>query len=534
MHFSSFNQQISSLKGLEYAINLETLHISLSYSTDNIDISQLTKLPKLKTLELSGNTKNIDIIQNLTNLETLSIYASSDSQTIIDLISKLVNLKSLYITNTKITTLKPFESLTKLEYLSIYGYIKGVNNVEQLQSLRNLKGLTLVRSVDSTSEPIDYSHISTLLNLESLRIQDSYSTLDISYLNNTDKLNYLTLKVKDLINPNLIEKHTSLTDIYIESGKLTNANFVKKLNNLRSINLDNNLITDMTPFEGTTANTIYLRGNPINQNESNNARIIANLRSQNKFIELTDYDKMQNLEFKYPEFKNMLIKQYDVNMDNEICEYELEKINYLYLEGNFENAEYFKNLNSLNFNSMKLTKEEQLELIQEINKLKENTKVTFSSITINLGNIKQTSEKVEFNINEICPLIAEMQNKNSKLYVENFMFKNEDYYGNIGEIKDGKIIIPTDYTGEMQYYTSIINSKKPNEYITGLYINWQILIQGDSTKEIFIQDSNLKSAILENYDIDKDGKITENDILNLVNIELYDSGNCFFTRIRTC
>ena len=49
------------------------------------------------------------------------------------------------------------------------------------------------------------------------------------------------------------------------------------------------------------------------------------------------------------------------------------------------------------------------------------------------------------------------------------------------------------------------------------------MVKADDKKEINIPDENLRKVLLENYDIDNDKKITENDLLN---IDTFEASNC--------
>lgn len=63
-------------------------------------------------------------------------------------------------------------------------------------------------------------------------------------------------------------------------------------------------------------------------------------------------------------------------------------------------------------------------------------------------------------------------------------------------------------------YTVVVNATEFGD-IT------EIIIEGDTTKEIYIDDEVLRNDILKNHDIDSDGRITEKDMINITYI-FYD------------
>ena len=83
--FTADDKEISSLSGLEYAINLETLDLNTNYITE---ISELESLTKLQTLNLMANyIEDISVLEDLADLTSLNVSENN----IID-VSVLENL----------------------------------------------------------------------------------------------------------------------------------------------------------------------------------------------------------------------------------------------------------------------------------------------------------------------------------------------------------------------------------------------------------------------------------------------------------
>lgn len=274
----------------------------------------------------------------MNNLEYLSLSISYQNPESIDVIKNLTNLKYLYLSGGKINSLESIKNLTKLEDLIIYGYIDEVENLDSLQNLTKLKRLIIQRYNSSNEEKVslDYSSLQNLTNLESLSIKDNNSTLDASYLENLIKLYNLNLEVNSITNINKIGTLTQLEYIAIQNSKIKDICFVKTLTNLYSMRFDNNQITDITPIEEINADVVFLRNNLVNPETEGNARVIE--KYKDRTLLLTEYSKTQNLQFNYPEFKEKLVQQYDLNRDEEISIYEMEQITYLSTDGKLENA----------------------------------------------------------------------------------------------------------------------------------------------------------------------------------------------------
>ena len=140
---------------ISYCMNLEGLYITGLYSIKLIenltnlkelylggssiqDLLPLTNLINLKMLDISIETKNIEPIKYLTNLEDLTIYYIHLSD--ISALSNLKNLKELNICQSNITDLEPIKELKNLEVLNL-SKSRNLINISPLSDLINLKRL---------------------------------------------------------------------------------------------------------------------------------------------------------------------------------------------------------------------------------------------------------------------------------------------------------------------------------------------------------------------------------------------------------
>ena len=373
-----YDRSFKSIKGLKYAKNATRLQLIISsiYESDElipVDLTEIGSLEKLEYLNLSGNTSNLDFLPSMANLDTLVLNISNDKPDNIYLLKDLKNLTTLDISgiiktlepignlsnlnslsieiNYNVTTkdLGPLKNLKKLEELHIRGNLEEIQNFETIGEITSLKSFSIYRYESDNNKEIDYSPINKLSNLLYLDIIDYISNFDCSLINPTN-LEVLNLQVNSLLNADEIANCNKLYSIYIVKSKLTNMNFVRNLN-LQNLTLSDNLITDLSPIENLNAHYVDLSNNPIDPSDEENARIIKLYEGKN--LILTDYEKTKKLEFKDENFKNDLIKSYDINGDGEISIYEMEQIVYLSVS-NLEHAEYLTNLERLYINTISL------------------------------------------------------------------------------------------------------------------------------------------------------------------------------------
>ena len=128
---------IQRLKGLEYAINLEFLHIGRS------EVSDLTPLAGLKSL--TGLKLFANRIRDITPL------------------AGLINLEVLELQDNQIEDISPLAGLVNLKRLNL-----GENQIVDISSLSNLTTLTHLHV--STNQIVDFTPLLNLINLESLGV----------------------------------------------------------------------------------------------------------------------------------------------------------------------------------------------------------------------------------------------------------------------------------------------------------------------------------------------------------------------------
>ena len=142
------NTDITDLSPLSGLTNLRTLEVPASGENVGIDLTPLSGLTKLRTLRTGSNVTDLSPLSGLTELRELDLtyggYSASDSQEYDSLapLASLTNLTSLTIRNSKISDLTPLSGLTKLRAMTIHNGT-AIQDLSPLAGLPELKSLTI-------------------------------------------------------------------------------------------------------------------------------------------------------------------------------------------------------------------------------------------------------------------------------------------------------------------------------------------------------------------------------------------------------
>jgi len=204
---STNQNHITSLKGLEHAVNLKKLYIVNSkvsdlspisglhqlesiILTDNkiTDIRPLSGLNKVTTLMLDRNyISDITTLQSMTSLVNLNLSVNLISD--IQALSPLKNLKRLEIGDNFIKDISSLERMSTLTYLDLFG-----NLISDISSVRHLNALySLDVSNNKVSDLTPVQH----LNLIGIEITGTDVT-DLSPLAGSDTLTAIYVNVSSL------------------------------------------------------------------------------------------------------------------------------------------------------------------------------------------------------------------------------------------------------------------------------------------------------------------------------------------------
>ncbi|MCK6559974.1 leucine-rich repeat domain-containing protein [candidate division KSB1 bacterium] len=227
------SKNITSLKGLEYAVNLTELRL---YNTKSIhDLSPLRHLIKLTFLDLrSCGADSVGPLRQLTNLQTLLLAGNKIA--IIDSLALLTNLTKLELYDNLIDSVTALRGMTKLTYLTLHK-----NRITSLEGLQDKLSLaTLSLHDNNLTEPRGGNVLNPLRSLTSLTELYLNDNAGISNLNPLDELTNLKIlwlnnTAVRVIKP--LEKLTKLTELWLKGCKIDSLIHLRDLVDLKKLDI---------------------------------------------------------------------------------------------------------------------------------------------------------------------------------------------------------------------------------------------------------------------------------------------------------
>ena len=221
------------------------------------DLSFISKMPNLETLELDGNilVSDFNFLSRLTKLKKIVMNASPKLSNLSPL-KDMKNLEELSIGSSGISDLSPLSGLTSLKKLDLCN-----SNISDISALKNLTNLTELKLDNNKITNISY--ISDLANLQELSfINNKVTVSDLSIFSKFTKLKKLIVNVDDNVkNLDAISNLTSLTDLQIAGSKISSLSGLRNLTKLEYVsifnsgsgtNLDGNAITSLDAISNLT------------------------------------------------------------------------------------------------------------------------------------------------------------------------------------------------------------------------------------------------------------------------------------------
>ena len=174
----------------------------------SITVANMRRLTKLE-----ANSRSITSLTGLgyaTNLDTLNLRENSITD--VSPLSSLTNLEWLDLRDNSISDLRPLSSLTNLELLDLRG--NRISDISPLAGLTGLKSLNLYQNSISNISPSGLDPLAALTNLESLAIGSNYSLDgDIGPLASLTRLKNLRINGVGLRDSGLKTLAHALTDL---------------------------------------------------------------------------------------------------------------------------------------------------------------------------------------------------------------------------------------------------------------------------------------------------------------------------------
>lgn len=209
-------------------------------ATEDLDLSVLSKLTALETLELSGcrlNEEELTAIGKLTNLRKLTLTGCGVSS--ITTLSGLTNLEELDLSNNTVRNISALSSMTALKQLNLSS-----NALTDLSSLSALSALTQLDVSYNSLSNLD--SISTLTALTSLNA--SHNQLTSISLGNLALLTQLDVSYNSIVDVSSLAVCTKLSDLNLSNNALTDISTLNTLAALSVLNFSHNQVTALPAF----------------------------------------------------------------------------------------------------------------------------------------------------------------------------------------------------------------------------------------------------------------------------------------------
>jgi Leucine-rich repeat (LRR) protein len=271
------NNQLTSGAPLAGLTNLMAL--TLNYNSIH-DVSWLAGLSHLQSLGLMFNPlDSAAAVAGLTSLTDLRLNGTGTSE--VSFLRGLSNLTQLGLGDNGISDSSPLAGLTKLEFLG-FGGNPGAN-LEVLSGLTNLKTLYLFS--DGIS---DVSFLGGLRNLTWLRLADNQIS-DVSPLAGLTKLQYLDLSYNSLANGAPLAGLTALQGLELEHNRIPSLNFAQNMSALTNLDVSNNQVTNINALLNLmNLSSVTLNGNLLDLAVgSPSANVIQALQNRGVTVDTT-------------------------------------------------------------------------------------------------------------------------------------------------------------------------------------------------------------------------------------------------------
>ena len=268
---------IRVITGLEFAVNLNSLHIRKNLISDVSPLAGLTQLTGLWLAD--NNISNISPLAGLADLSVLGIYGNQISN--ISPLSGLTNLRGLSIYNNPISNIQPLKEMKNLSWLRMSfeqsGDLSPLSELSNLESfnywgsggvvpdLSPLTNLAKLRFVYIRGTQLNLSPLSRVINLESFTLWCFGTPIpDLSPLVNLPNLTKIEILGGGRSDLSHLGELTGLKEIYIINSGISDISFLKNLTNLERLNLEGNNISDVSTLTGlTNLKWLKLTSNPI-------------------------------------------------------------------------------------------------------------------------------------------------------------------------------------------------------------------------------------------------------------------------------
>lgn len=427
------------------------------YDKNNDGKISVEEMKDVTIVNISNNVTDITGLEYATNLKEINLYPYNNVENI---------------------DLSPIYNLSKIEKIGCSGkFLYSIENFDFLNNKTSLKEL----AIGGYNQDIDLEGIEQYINLEKISLGLSNSSHETRIIN-IQLLNDLN-KLKDL-------------RIGMSEGSIPTAD-IALVSNIEHLELSGKLDDFSDLF--SMHNLSYLRVDSYSAEKQN--------------YDLTGIGELENLKtFNYCGYMDAISNVTELNKVAGLEEIILSVRNNIRYYGTSIVGEY----------KASMAKEQVLvDSLQNLNC--NNIKITPSGIYAYVGDI-QVGQQKTISFDEVSPIISALMTPGNKLYNENATITKQNGSGSgnnyVTVDSNNKTITinASDDVGEKTAYLELRKNYGSDYSASGFNILWRNIIPGDTSKVIEFEDENLRNALLEEYDIDGDNEITENDIINITKL----------------
>ncbi len=229
--YTDASVKITSLKGLEHAVNLESISIESSAIADFSPISDLEYVDSLTVNNNEVSNSNlVEITSGLQNVSYLSLQGNGISD--VSAFGKLSNLVSLDLSNNNVSKLSGLTGLTSLTTLTLSN-----NKISDLVGIDKLSQLTTLYLSGNSVK--DVSSLSKLTKLSSLNL-DNNNISTIAGLEKLTNIFWLDLSGNNISDISPLAKLKNLQMLLLSNNKITNVKAITDLSGLFGVALEQN------------------------------------------------------------------------------------------------------------------------------------------------------------------------------------------------------------------------------------------------------------------------------------------------------
>jgi Leucine-rich repeat (LRR) protein len=337
-------QNIVSLTGLQFAVNLEELYLEGNQINDLFPVNYLTKLRKL-----SVGHNELTSLAPIADLLLLSeLHAESNKLNSISDVKNLTNLSVLNVDRNGITDLTPLSNLTNLMELQL-----SHNQFSDIETLTKLRQLSWVNVIGN---PLNESANPIIQQLETNGVVVDFQPYDTTPIIFEDSNLERALREELHISPPLrIGDLHGIHELNLNNKGITSLKGLEHATNLQYLYLSSNKITNFDPLGHLNQiNWLDISRNPI---RPESIELLQALELSGAYVSYDlNYDSTP-IAFADSLLESSILQQYDLSYP--ITKGDLSKMDYLFFnnEGitNLKGLEYATNLQGISLSRNQLT-----------------------------------------------------------------------------------------------------------------------------------------------------------------------------------